>query len=893
MKQTESLLKNGYVTSRGKAYASGTAYSTASGTYASYTFSGSGGYTKYDVNGNAVDSWGDLTGAVSGASDAASDAADEFREVFDWIEVRIEEITEQIDLWNARLDNAVGYSNKNQIIDEMMVLNQKLYENTLAGADKYYDYAKTLLSKIPAAYREAAQDGTIAIEEFVGETSEKTLEAINEYRDWVQKGADATQQAEEIMSEIRDLAKQKFDNIVEAFDDVTGIREQKQTKISDAISLIEDQGNIASTAYYDALATHEREQLTHLQDERQQLINALNKSVEDGTIPVESPEWYEMVNQIYDVDHAIDESTANLEDYQNKINDIYWDNFDELMNRFDYIENETENLVSLLSHDDLITEPNKHTYKGGTEEYWTEDDVDFTKEGVATLGLYAQQMELSEYRAKQYATAIDDLTADYQKGLYSESEYYDKLDELTDKQYENIESYYDAQDAIVDLNKERIESIKDGIDKEIDAYEELIDAKQEALETERDLYDFQKNITEQQKGIADIQRKLAALANDNSASAVAQKKKLQAELAEANNKLEETYYDRSIQNQKDALDQELEDFKEEKEAEKEAWDEYLDDIETIIAESLGLIQANASEVYDTLGAKATEYDLTVSEAVTTPWKDGILAVDEYQETFGMASSSTIAQLDAITNKWQEVIDMMLEAAEIELSAQKTENDSYVAATKKEPAKPAPAPAPKPQTATKAPPTVGSTVKVKTSATHFSSNSGNLRMASFVPGGSYTVYETDGDQILIGRNNVYTGWVKKSDLQGYAKGTTGVKAGGLFRIDENNLEELVMHAGPDGRVQYLSKGTSVIPHDITENLMELGQLDPSEVLNRNRATITTPHVQNVEINIDNSIGELIHIDKCDQSILPDVKKIVNEAVEQHVRNLNNALKRFAR
>ena len=45
MKQTESLLKNGYVTSRGKAYASGTAYANTGGdsTFAIYSFSGNGG----------------------------------------------------------------------------------------------------------------------------------------------------------------------------------------------------------------------------------------------------------------------------------------------------------------------------------------------------------------------------------------------------------------------------------------------------------------------------------------------------------------------------------------------------------------------------------------------------------------------------------------------------------------------------------------------------------------------------------------------------------------------------------------------------------------------------------------------------------------------------------
>ena len=109
----------------------------------------------------------------------------------------------------------------------MIELNERLYENLLAGADRYYSYAKTLLAKIPSAYREAAQDGTIAIEEFVGEVDEKTLEAIQDYRDWVQKGTDATQQAEEVLTEISTLAKKAIDNISDDYGNKNSIRDSE------------------------------------------------------------------------------------------------------------------------------------------------------------------------------------------------------------------------------------------------------------------------------------------------------------------------------------------------------------------------------------------------------------------------------------------------------------------------------------------------------------------------------------------------------------------------------------------------------------------------------------------------------------------------------------------
>ena len=72
---------------------------------------------------------------------------------------------------------------------------------------------------------------------------------------------------------------------------------------------------------------------------------------------------------------------------------------------------------------------------------------------------------------------------------------------------------------------------------------------------------------EKQKNIADIQRQIAALANDNSLAATAKRKQLESQLAEATAEQEDYYYQRSVENKQDALDQELESFQTEKEAE--------------------------------------------------------------------------------------------------------------------------------------------------------------------------------------------------------------------------------------------------------------------------------------------------------------------------------------
>ena len=326
------------------------------------------------------------------------------------------------------------------------------------------------------------------------------------------------------------------------------------------------------------------------------------------------------------------------------------------------------NLIDLLGNSDLVDESGN----------WTD-------EGIASLGLYAQQMEAAEAQAKSYEEQINYLNENWQSLGYTEEEYIDKLSELKDGQYDSIQAYYDAQKAIVDLNKTRVDAIKKGIEKEIEAYEELIKKKKEALDADKDMYDFTKTIMEKEKNIAEIRRKIAALEGDNSASALSKKKQLEAELAEANADLQDSYYDRSVNNQQDALDKELENFQEEKEEEIEKLEKWLEDIEAVVSDSLGIVKANAEEIGNTLTSKAEEYNLIISDAILSPWSDGSIAVSDYQNTFDTAMSSTTDQLNGLKDSWQEVIDKMDEYGQKHVDLINQNNDGYTSATYTPPA----------------------------------------------------------------------------------------------------------------------------------------------------------------------------------------------------------------
>ena len=866
-KQTEELLKNGHITGRGRAYANGTAYAAGGGTFARYGFSGNGGYTKYDVNNSIVDSFGN-------AADSISDAADKFEEVFDWFEVLLEEIEDNISLMNAKLENAVGISAKKGIYSEIINTEQFKLQELYEGVKLYSDYANKLLAKVPDQYKEMAKNGAVAITNFLGEANEEVVESINNYREWAKKVTDLNQQLEETKKtiadthvEIQNMLKDEYDNRISL---ITSVND----RIQGTIDLLDEEGKRSSAVMYEEMIKNSTKQLSELQSKRAEMQRALDEAVRSGDVARESSQWYEMVNAINDVDSEINDCRIDLEGFQNSINQLHWDNFEKFIDAIDNVGNEISNLGDLIDEEDIVDEVGN----------WTD-------KGITALGLYAQEMERAKYRAEQYGKEIEYLNQEYAAGKYSEDEYLEKLQELKDGQWDSIKSYEAAKKSIIDLNKTRVEAIKDGIQKEIDAYSELIDKKKEELSLQKDAHDFSKQVTEQQKNIANIQKQLAAMAGDNSASAIARRKQLEAELAAAQEELDELYYNHSVEKQQEALDKSLENYQDDKQNEMDALDESLKNEEQIIADSYATITANTESVAQTLSDIASQYGITLSDSVMQPWLDGANAIGTYQEQLDTSMSSFTQQLEALKQMYADLQNQADSAGRSMVDAingnkSKTEGATYTPPTPSQPSTPS-----KPSKPSA--PSTGSSVTVKKSATRFSRDGGNgTRMQSWVPGSTFTVYQVSGSEVLIGRNGQYTGWVRLSDIEGYAKGTKEIQNNQLAMLDELG-DELVLHAGKNGRLEYLTKGTSVVPADITSNLMKLGSLDPKDILERNRPSIGAPHVIDNSIELKMEFGSLVHVDTVSNDTLPYLQKMVRNEFDNCMKHVNQGLKKFVR
>lgn len=882
-KQTDALFRNGYINSRGKAFANGNAHIDGNAhvtIYPNYTLHSQWegtGYKSYDDGMySASNALQDAAGDISSASDSVEDAADDAKQTIDFIEYRLDEIENIITNTTNRLENFLDDTSqtedKNSLYEDLVSAEKQKASTYFSAAATYNKKAAQLLSEVPAEYQEMAKNGAIAIKDFIGENEGEIADAIEEYRTWSSKAEDAENNYLASIAEISAKRLEQLQDIADDFENIVGLTEQHANLIQAEMDLLDEAGERLSENFYNELMKDSKKQIEDLNNKRASLQDILDNSVKSGDVQVGSDDWYEMVNSIYDVDDAILECKKDIEGFQNSINDLYWDNLDKLIDKIDNVDSELSHLYNLVSDEEKVVD----------------DAGNWTKDGVTALGLLAQQLEVANFKVEQYGEAIARLEKDYAAGLYSTDEYNEKLAELKENQWDAIEAQESAKKSIIDLNKTRIQAVKDGMQKEIDAYSELIDKKKEELNLQKESHDFSKQVAEQQKNIADIEKRIAVISGDNSASAIAQKKKLQAELAQAKEELEELYYDHSVEKQQDALDKQLEDYQNNKQDEMDALDESLKNEDQIIQDSYATIAANTESLAQNLSDIADKYGITLSDSVTKPWIEGVDAIGIYQEKLDTSASAFTEQLRALK---QELVDLQVEAdktADSIIKATNSKKNSTESAKYTPPTPSTPQQSPATEPSTPAAPTKGSSVTVKSSATHFSRDGGSgTRMQSWVPGSTFTVYQATDSEVLIGRNGGYTGWVRLSDIEGYSSGAKSIDKDQFAFLDELG-EELQLVPDGAGRLSYIKKGTGIIPADLTERLMEWGKLDPSSVLEQSRPVVSAPHVINNNLELNLQVGEVVHIDRADNSSIPNITKAVQDQMDNYMKNINKKL-----
>lgn len=499
-------------------------------------------------------------------------------------------------------------------------------------------------------------------------------------------------------------------------------------------------------------------------------------------------------------------------------------------------------------------------------------------ESDTIIRLYESLMkEVEKELAAARAQGLDD-TSDYVQELQSLWQgYYGNIKDIRENAEDGAKSALDELvDYRIDMIKQEIQDEKDALDTKLDNLKEFYDKQKEMLQDQHDEEKYLEEQSEKRKTVSDLQSELAMLENDDSAWAQKRKLELQEELSEAQDDLASFEDDHALDLALDALDSAYEAEEAQIQAEMDALEEKLNDPEALYNQALTEIKNNTGNLYQEMLEYNRKHGTGNDEDVKDIYEEAYKGFVEYNDVYGedykgvVLPNSTDYKPDRGDWDTEKISGTKPESKpQGSNSSQSGSSQSKDTSSKTSPAL-----------------TVGSTIKVKTSATHFGSYSNGARMASFVPGGSYTVYQTSGNQVLIGKDGVYTGWINKSDIVGYAKGTSNASAG-LHSLDEIGSEYLFTSANGN-KYRVLSSGDKVLNAKATDFLYKFAN-GGGEILEKiiKSAFGTSPfdHIRPIVNHNEIDMGDIIVQGSADNRTVSEIRRAQRENLTDMLKSFN--------
>lgn len=754
-KQTESLLKNGYVAGRASALVSGTAMVKGN-------MSVSGAEASSNSGGNSTENYGKSSSnkkSSSSSNKSTNNAEDELK-VFDWIEIAIDRIEQVIDRLKATATSTYKAlkTKLGATADEISVVNQELALQQQAYT-RYMQEANSV--GLSSDLAEKVRAGSIQISEY----DEDTQKLIKSYSDWYEKAIECSDAIDELHQNLAELYEDNFDNIQDDFDSRLGLIEHSVNQYDAGIDMLEARGYLESLDYYIALQDVEKQRIAMLNKELAGLTQAFSDAMNSGEIEKYSESWFEMQDSINGVKEEIAEANVELAEYAKTMREVEWSYFDYTQERISQLTQEADFLIDLMSNSDL------HTDKG-----------QLTDEGMATMGLHGQNYNVYMSQASMYAEELAEINAQLANDPYN-TELIERREELLALQQESIIAAEDEKQAIVSL-------VEEGIALELESLQELIDAYNDSLDSAKNLYEYEKKISQQTQNIGNLKKQLSAYENDLSQETRAKVQKLTVELAEANEELEQTEYDKMVSDTREILDSLYIEY-------EAILNTRLDSVDTLIGDMITAVNDNSGLINETLTTTANDVGYTMTTNMQSIWNGATGALDGTISKYGDDFSTKFTAVQSVLNSIQANTAAMVAASDEE--AQKTVDNTNPETTPSAPTTP-PSTPPATQPTTPSTPektiTVGGKINAKGAKIYDYAGDTSGERQYFGSDPIYKVLDEKNGYLKVRHHKLssgVTGWFKKSDVKAYKTGGL-VDYTGLAQVDGTpGKPELMLNA----------------------------------------------------------------------------------------------------
>lgn len=216
------------------------------------------------------------------------------------------------------------------------------------------------------------------------------------------------------------------------------------------------------------------------------------------------------------------------------------------------------------------------------------------------------------------------------------------LDEYVELRNDTILEIYDVEQAalkeILSLTQQMIQQENEdqieALEEQLDKYREIIEAKKRILELNEAERDYEMGRDDLTDELADLQKQLDALANDDSREAQVKRNELLEQMKEKQEELAEYQHDYSYEQQQDALDRELEAYEDEKQAEIDELRDYLSNAGDLYQAAVERINNNFDTLFEDLLEWNRKYGTGLDQDVIGPWSRIVDLMEQARMLYG-------------------------------------------------------------------------------------------------------------------------------------------------------------------------------------------------------------------------------------------------------------------
>ena len=563
------------------------------------------------------DSWeSDIDSIISGEKELD----EESRKTFNWIESMLDRIQRKVNEFSRVVGSKFkSLSTRNEAakkeisaITEEIELQEKAYR-------KYIELCSSI--NLSDEIKKTIQNGAINISEY----DEKTAELISQYQEWYEAALDTKDAVDELHESLASLYDDEFNRIQTDFENRISLLEYLSNMYNTGISQLETEGYMASAEFYNSLTESTEHNIELLKEELNGLESAMQAALDSGEIEMYSEAWYGYVVTMNGVKEAIADANLSLAEFAKTMREINWEYFDYLQDSISNITDESEFLLDLLGEDNIFK------------------DGKLTEDGLAVLGLRAMDYNVYMAQADKYAEEILNIEQQLSNDPYNK-DLLERREELLELQRESILAAEDEKDAILDL-------VHNAIEKQLGSLKELIDAYKKSLDAAKDLYDYRNKIADETSEISSLNKQIAAYQNDNSEETRATIQKLNSQLIKAQKELEETEYEKYIDDQKKLLDNLYAEY-------ESLLNQRMDNTDALLSDIITMVNQNSSTINDTLRVTADSVGYTLSDSMQTIWGSSFNSLQGVVTTYGEGFLSQLTTTNQALNNIANLVSSM-------------------------------------------------------------------------------------------------------------------------------------------------------------------------------------------------------------------------------------------